>query len=87
MICTMNEKEKDGLYQARRHIAAFMARTFLDVATVEDMPQELVHSFDVITDMLRTAEEAEKTYRPHHYTFAGWWSISRGIPKPESMLR
>jgi len=77
------EARRRGLPEARRRIAAFMARKYSTDTAVEELPQELVYSFDVVTDILRTMDARE----PFYYTFAEWWSVAGELSEPEEMLR
>ena len=69
MICTMNYK---AIYEARRRLGKIMIMNYPEVLFVSDLPQELVYTFNVLTEILL---DGPSGLTQDVSKFETWWDL------------
>jgi len=73
----LDTKTYEGILSARKALAKMLIMDHLDATTVSELPQVLVETFNVLTDILRLeGEDRNGTSRTH---FDAWWLVRGGL--------
>jgi len=62
------------LYRARRVLARRLILDYPNIQVIDDLPPELVHAFDTITDIIGDQHPAR-----YLATFAQWWKVRKTL--------